>query len=238
MSRVRLVFVPVVALALLISSSCAFRSDLETGVSPDANLSDTTASDTTMLPDAQLPADSTPMVDSVAPRDTEQPPTDTSVSDTAPPFDGPLPNGVQCVNAVCAVGEVCCLSGSGAGVTGTCAASCPIAADGGPPVVTLGCDGTEDCASSGNVCCVEVALGAGAFPRCDVGGANTMCKPSAQCSYSVPFTCGASLISRACETSADCSAPATKCCDMAALGIDSKLCADALVSSFLGAACN
>ncbi len=257
--RIHAVLVSVLAGPLLVSA-CGFRSDLdltpaggvvvplkadattqsiqEDGTSATADsrvVADAvvmpldaavSVTDATGSPDAGVLFDSSNFPDASTPQ----------VVDARIPFDGPMPDGVQCNAVRCAVGEICCLSASAAGVTSTCAASCP-SSDAGP-VVSVGCDGPEDCASNGDVCCVSVALGAGTFPTCNVGNASSSCKRASACAYEFPFSCNAALTSQTCTVASDCSADAPKCCELGDLGINSRFCTDTLVAGFLGSACN
>lgn len=254
MSRIHLALVSVLAAPLLVSA-CGFRSDLDpsalggTPSTQDGSLpQDRTTTPlqpdgTVVAPDSTVgPSDSTvtlPDSTTVVVPDAFAAPDSDVPGDASVPFDGPMPNGVQCDAVRCAVGELCCVSAdSMGGATGVCSAtSCPTSSDAGP-VVSIGCDGPEDCASSGNVCCVNVALGAGRFPACSVGSASSACKAQATCPYAIPFSCNASVSSQACTTSSDCTGAAPKCCDLGALGIDSRLCTDTTIASFLGGACN
>lgn len=248
LSRLRFAMLPLIAAPLWVSA-CGFRTDLYP--EPIGPQFDSTApggstdSQAAGADSAAASLDATGGTDARANTDLDAT-TDAAlatgdaaaVADASFPFDGALPNGVQCDTTTCAVGQVCCVAGSGGGVNAFCASSCPSTDDAGTPIVALGCDGPEDCASTGNVCCVNVKLGAGAFPTCAIDSAGSSCKAASACPYALPFSCNATVSSKACATSSDCGAASPKCCDLSTLGIDSRMCTDALVASFLGGACN
>lgn len=102
---------------------------------------------------------------------------------------------------------------------------------------SVGCTKPADCMGN-NVCCLDVALGAGQPPNCAVNSASTSCKSAQQCTTQIAFTCNAMERLRACAQNTDCTEQAyNKCCSFMLNMKSYSFCANNQLAQLAGGTC-
>jgi hypothetical protein len=131
----------------------------------------------------------------------------------APPHSPTRGDGVNCGGHACGAGLSCCVDYAANPPRYECAASCSAA------VLTVACDGPEDCAPTGSRYCCEQSMqlgAAGGGNGCARGGA-MQCSPACLDSGR-PSSCTGAVTARMCRTASDCDGDLTfhNCCGGAA----------------------